>query len=460
MFFVHKGSSDYLETTIKHAKMKNPNVNIILLGEDIDDEITSEIKYEKISSYNNYSIEFEKHYLHLSDKEYDYELFCIQRWFIILEYMEKNDIKTGFYQDSDVVLDFNVNELKYDNKFWYCDFSGHTCAFTIDNLKKICRFILSQYTEKEKLTELVEIRSHMKHIDELEKWTNVTDMELLSLFIYSNREEVYNLGDTNINGIFGFNINAQDHTNQFHMKKYDFIGDKTKIYLFDNKLYVKNSVINKFERISSIHFHSNTKHYIESFTKYKNLNTYSERYYFDFILERWERDIISEEKDIIDYKISKEALTNLTKYNPQNIKANNIIKDFIKIDDLELSSIEKEIKKCSHKKYDEIKTKSILTNKKIVGWGCGNGINILAKYCNVEFNYLVDSDFSKAGKRLNNIEISNISKILEDRNNIFIIVLSVSYYKEIKDFLLVLGLKEDIDFVSMEVFMGYLSKNS
>ncbi|GKX65513.1 hypothetical protein [Inconstantimicrobium mannanitabidum] len=453
IFYVHKGNSDYLLESLKQVKVKSPNSKIILLGDEIDNSICEGIQYENINKYNGYANEFEKYYIHLSDKEYNYEIFCIQRWFIILEYMVKNNIQAGFYQDSDCILDCDIEHIVYDNKFWYCDCSGHTSAFTVDILNDFCDFILSYYKKKEKLMELCEIRSHMKHIKETNKWTNVTDMELLSLYIYYNESRVSNIGERTNGGIFGFNVNAQDHTNAFHMHKYDFIGDKTKIYLINGKLYAKDSIINKFERLFSIHFHSDNKCYIKSFVKYNEIDSVDGIYCFNFNLSQWEKEDCKKEMDIIDYKVSKEALMNLKKNNSKNVDAYDAIREYAKLNDISANIIDNNIKKVSNGNYKQLNIKS----RKIIGWGCGNGINHLKQYYDIKFDYFVDVDEKKVGHAFNEAEIFNISNILsEDKNNIFIIVLSISYYQEIRGFLKFIGLQEERDFISMESLIGYI----
>lgn len=458
VFLVHTGNSEYLEISLKRIRNTNPNINIILLGDTENDKYNF-IRHALIGDYNTYSKKFEKIYIHLSDKEYKYELFCFQRWFIILEYMKKHNIDKAYYQDSDVIIDCDLTQIEYDNKFWYSECSGHTCMFTIELLEELCKLILNYYTDESNLLELINMRSHMKHIEENDKWTNVTDMELISLYVYNNRQVSRDVSRINeINGIFGLNINAEDYSNAFNMKKYDFLGSKTKLYLIKGKLYAKESIINKFVRILAVHFHSDNKRYMSKFIKYPKAQN-NNIFYYDFEREVWVEEEQESKRDLIDYKLIKETFIHLEQFNHENIVGMSVIRDFSMCEQIDEQILNSNIYNCSKEKYIKLENELQLSDKTIIGWGCGNGYNLLKQYYDIKISYFVDKDEKKIGTKKDNINIYHPQKIFREKlDKIFIIILSISYYLSIKNYLEECGLKENIQFISLEKLLGYYSK--
>jgi len=58
--------------------------------------------------------EFSNVYKHLSTNDYNFELMCFNRWFILLNYMKAKNINMCFHIDSDVLL-FSDVEKDYIN---------------------------------------------------------------------------------------------------------------------------------------------------------------------------------------------------------------------------------------------------------------------------------------------------------------------------------------------------------
>ena len=149
--FIHRGNSWYLPYTLTQAKIYNPNNAVYLLG-DKENSI-----YRGIVSHRNYSDYFQRAnelalvYVHHSSQGHDYELFCLQRWMILLEFMYAENHEQVVYLDSDILS--------------YCDYeaviphlpeglemsvvlpSGHTnFVLSRDRLAHFCQFIMNGYT--------------------------------------------------------------------------------------------------------------------------------------------------------------------------------------------------------------------------------------------------------------------------------------------------------------------------
>ena len=95
--------------------------------------------------------EFAKIYRHHSELGVDFELFCIQRWFVLAEFMEVNGLETCTYLDTDVLLTQKLNnEQKRTSDFGltYTGYSAHVCFVNRQAaLQQFCNSIRMLYTD-------------------------------------------------------------------------------------------------------------------------------------------------------------------------------------------------------------------------------------------------------------------------------------------------------------------------
>lgn len=189
VIFTHTGNALYLQLALLQAKKICGN-QIHLLGDNsnkadfINHHFISD--YENSELYNN----FKNYFKNLSPNSYDYELFCFKRWFLILEFCKKNNIKEFFCVDSDVLIYKNLYELKDILK--NIDFSviritgkfaGPQCSyFKISSLEKYCNFILNYYQNR--FNELESLYNQFKKEKNI---SGISDMVLLALFCEENK---------------------------------------------------------------------------------------------------------------------------------------------------------------------------------------------------------------------------------------------------------------------------------
>jgi len=157
--FVHKGNPCYLKYALNNAKKSNPNSDIILIGDESNKNTIARLggRHYRIADYFFAAKEFEKIYIYQSTNSYDFELFCFQRWFIIKDFVESNDIKHFIACDSDVLIYddlsnyFNYSEWKSDY-LNVIDRWGPQCVyFTKESVVNFCNYIKNEYTNREKL---------------------------------------------------------------------------------------------------------------------------------------------------------------------------------------------------------------------------------------------------------------------------------------------------------------------
>ncbi len=201
IILIHKWRQEYVKYAIKQIIKTNPNTNIILLT---DDKILSEnffgekIIYENICDFFEFASEFKKIYIHMSYTWYEYELFCMQRWLIIYEYLMKKWLKDCFHFDSDVLVFSNLTEYKNNiKKYDFCyTWSCWHCFFSkLKWLEFFKNFVFQIYQNPEGIELLKKYHTGELHsIIYRNNWAfyedktkSVTDMILFYLFINSDK---------------------------------------------------------------------------------------------------------------------------------------------------------------------------------------------------------------------------------------------------------------------------------
>lgn len=266
IFFVHKTDSFYLKYSLLQAKKFNNNSEIILLGDESNNNYDF-ITHANIKDYYSKAQNFEKVYKHKSTNSYEYELLCFQRWFIIYEYMLKHNIQNCFYQDSDLLLYCNVSDEqnsldKYDLAF--VDISGHSIFINnMDSLGNLCNFISDCYTEQNLYNEIENIYKEYKLSN---SFGGICDMTLLTLYKKKNRNNVAELSEIRDESVFDNNFNQSEGYEYFYSTK--------KIKFVNNLPYSRFINSGKYIRFKTIHFQGKAKFLMKYFyeeNKLKNL---------------------------------------------------------------------------------------------------------------------------------------------------------------------------------------------
>ena len=153
--FIHKGNQDYFKTALKQAKKTNPESKIIVIGDSYDKKIKG-VDFYDINSFN---LSFSKIYKHYSKNQYNFELFCFQRWFILKEFMINSKLDFVFACDSDLMIFEDLSKYiniykKYLAGICMCEYqenyrwsaSGHISFWTLEGIIKFCDFLIEYYT--------------------------------------------------------------------------------------------------------------------------------------------------------------------------------------------------------------------------------------------------------------------------------------------------------------------------
>lgn len=256
-FYVHKGKQDYLLASINHLKKRVKDANIVLLGDESNSEIPGTTGIIINDNYDKYAQEFSKIYKHLSPNNFDYELFCILRWFYIYEYMKRNGINQAIYIDSDVLFNNVVDEMNIPKKnFYYCFNSGHTSAFSISTIESLCNYIMANYQNDEKIQWLQSI--YERRVKQGLPG-GVSDMTLILSYAYLNSATSYDLSTVRNCTVFDHNVQESDG---FELYK----GNKA-IYYQNGNYYFRDNLTGMLIKAASIHFQGDAKLYMLSVSK-------------------------------------------------------------------------------------------------------------------------------------------------------------------------------------------------
>lgn len=276
IIFIHKGNEPYLLMVLNCAKKFNHNANIFLLG-DSQLALPSFVNFYRINDYSTSAKNFANYYQHFSNNRYDFELFCIQRWFILRDFMKANEINNCFHADSDVLIFSDISTER--EKFLDFSFTlseeccGHNSFWNnYESLNKFCNFIEQIYKKNNLYQEI--LQKHKSAITE-NLFKNISDMTLFNLYKKNKLDKIGEMTDV---------INQSTYDHSFNLKKNgkcnfkQFFGYK-KIEWKNELPYIKDQN-NNLIKFNTIHLQGESKKYISyiynkkkfffSYTIYKN----------------------------------------------------------------------------------------------------------------------------------------------------------------------------------------------
>ena len=262
IIFIHKGYSSYLEYALRQVKFTNTNSEIILLGDDSNNSFPF-ITHININNYFSKATEFAKIYKHYSTNPYNYEIFCIQRWMILEDYIKSTKYSEVFVCDSDILFYTNITELLNSN-FKGIDVGLIGCSaglsfWKLNHLINLNKLIFESYKEREK-----EKKEKWENIIKTKEFGGVSDMTLIEEFYKENKNKIkiYDFLTVTNNSYFDANINVSS----FHFdREYEFKRGRKQFSWADNTPFCYNHIINKNIKFNCIHFQGPAKYLMAKF---------------------------------------------------------------------------------------------------------------------------------------------------------------------------------------------------
>ena len=272
---IHTGFVKYLIYTLRKIKETNKNANIFLI---------SDKEYKKCFKYSSFvdikkaikeeSIEFKNKYIHLGKSNPDYEMFCMQRWIILKDFMKEYNVKECFYIDSDILLFSDLNEaLNPFNKYKISLVHNLGLSMYIKDVKileEFSKYLLFKYTNEKEINKLKDMYYNTNRVNNGVAGS-ISDMDLSRDFFSNFNLPVGNLSEIENDSVFDSAIVYGEP--EFEMLKKGRYQMK-KIF-FENNIpfcnYSKDK-INKKIRFHSLHFLVWTKLYIKKLSENKDLD--------------------------------------------------------------------------------------------------------------------------------------------------------------------------------------------
>jgi hypothetical protein len=268
---IHRGKFDYLLTSLQQAHFSNPNSRIILLGDETNKNTFDFVEHYNISDYFSTAKEFAKIYKNLSFNKEAFELFCIQRWFVLNEFLNKNNIDKCIHIDSDVLLysDFSKDEeyIKKINSYdmTISGWSPH-CMFinNIAMISKFCDYITDKYNDENLMQEISEAFSNRHFYKTWDFSTSpVSDMFWLNFFPENSCAKVFDTDEVVCDSMVNNNIDVYSM-----FARYNTFGHLLNV-LFNKKTpYIFDLEDNKLVRLHNLHCQGSSKRLMSKYATY------------------------------------------------------------------------------------------------------------------------------------------------------------------------------------------------
>ena len=278
VILIHRGNSNYLYDTLYQLRQSNPGVQIYLLGtieSKIYASLATHIMYEE---YMQESDVFAQRYRHFSTNSPEFELICLQRWFVLKAFMQSMKLGQCLYIDSDVLVYSAVDNLAQEVGEYgmtICGISGHTNFVRYTVLVDFCTFLLRSYQD-EAATE--KLRQDFQKFLTHSPAGGISDMTFLYQYSKLNPDRVLNIN------YFG-NDEAFDVTIDTGEGEYEMHDEIKKVIWKSKKPYCRRLSNNRLILHHTLHFQGRTKKKMSSFVISKSLlYSVSRKYYLSVLI--------------------------------------------------------------------------------------------------------------------------------------------------------------------------------
>ena len=240
IIFLSYGDPFYLPYVLSQCKAYHPYDHVHLIG-DSSNKGYAGIEHHLISDYENSAKEFAKHYVHLSTNNEKFERFCFDRFFIIKEFIIKNNIKECIIIDTDVLVYGNLFDDfpffdNYDCTLYLYEKNlvaspGLSFVKNTKCIDDLCRFMLELYKERNSIFDL--LSNHFNHRQSKGLQGGACDMNVFYYFYKNNTVKVFDLFEVLPNNHY-YDISFID----LETVKYTFEGtpETGKKVIFKNKI--------------------------------------------------------------------------------------------------------------------------------------------------------------------------------------------------------------------------------
>lgn len=263
IIFVHNRNHSYLPISLWKARETNPKSDVILLGDGQNAHLGSMVHHFHHSRFSKRANELGKVFVNFSTNPSDFELICLQRWLILLEFMEESQIDQCLYLDSDVLLfdEMAGDAQRFQNYgMTVAGISGHTNFIQKrDVLARFCRHILNAYTQPDAIAFL---EDKYKAFRLSHQAGGISDMTFFTEFRSANPNLVLDISEPIEGKMFDITI-----TYTHGVKSENGIK---KLTWEENRPFAESLSGDKLE-MRSLHFQGDSKRYMRQMAGNKSL---------------------------------------------------------------------------------------------------------------------------------------------------------------------------------------------
>jgi tetratricopeptide (TPR) repeat protein len=138
--YVHWGAPDHLALSIAQAQRAAPDSPVVVIGDRWNRY--RGVEHALIRDHLAAAEVFARRYVHRSENDFSYELFCFQRWFILADWARANGVEILLALDSDVLLFERAGKLAQRLNGRAAGFAGplgpQLAALTQEGLDALC----------------------------------------------------------------------------------------------------------------------------------------------------------------------------------------------------------------------------------------------------------------------------------------------------------------------------------
>ena len=257
--FLQFGGSDYFYYTLKLAK-KNVPQDVVVITDSNNFSGVNLINYRGLTTSR--ISQLINAYEHVSVNAYQMELVCFLRWFFILEFMKKENIKHIFYMDSDVALCSpfaSICNSFQQYQLVVSGISGHTSFFTLEALEEFCDYIhyfMIKGSEAQKREAKIKIASGWQG--------GVCDMTAIKDFYDIYEGEKFDSTKAKNEGRLNHNINVTGDYREQGVYELDAERGIMQLYYNNGKVYGKKKD-ETYVEFATLHFQGRAKKFIKPF---------------------------------------------------------------------------------------------------------------------------------------------------------------------------------------------------
>lgn len=252
IIFIHNQNSSYLPLSLWQARKSNPETEVILIGDSGNAHFNYLVNHVDKSQYSKRADEFAKKFVNFSTNSHEFELICLQRWFILEEFMRQNNLEKCLYLDSDILLFGNVKSEIHRFRFFgmtIAGISGHSNYINdIEVLAEFCRFIEKAYETNEAIAVLEE---KYRVFRETHEAGGISDMTFFVEFKEEFPDHIIDIGIPIQGKMYDISMNYIEYMNNSLGIKIIHPAKNGEVYL----RHAKHPVIN----MQTLHFQGDTK---------------------------------------------------------------------------------------------------------------------------------------------------------------------------------------------------------